>query len=178
MTKLNSFFFFFIFVSIHLNSQNHSEKKRLISQIDSTIIVKDKVQLYADLAWEYIITENDSALIFADKALQLSKIENYPLGQAIAYETKGLYHEIATGNYDQASTFYFKGIKVCEANKLDYASSIYHSLGVMFHTSDNYEKALEYYKASYNLATKANDSVLIKKCLINIGSVNSSLENF
>ncbi|WP_460220065.1 tetratricopeptide repeat-containing sensor histidine kinase [Psychroserpens sp. MEBiC05023] len=154
-----------------------TEKERLLSKIDSVKDYKDQVQLFADLAWEYIITENDSALIYANEALKISTKNNYPLGQAIAFESKGLYHELVTGNYDEASSFYFKGIYVCEENGLNYASSIYHSLGVMFHTSDNYDKALEYYTNSYNLAIKANDSVLIKKCLINLGSVNSSLEH-
>ncbi|WP_456438460.1 tetratricopeptide repeat-containing sensor histidine kinase [Psychroserpens sp.] len=159
-------------------SQNTSEKTQLKTIIDTTIDAKNKVQGYTDLAWEYIIEENDSALIYAELALNFSKENKYPLGQAIALETKGLYHEIATGNYDLASEFYFKGIKVCETNDLNYASSIYHSLGVMFHTSDSYEKALEYYSTSYELAIKAKDSALIKKCLINLGSVNSSLEQF
>jgi len=123
-------------------AQDISETQKLIAAADTITNVKNKVQLYSDIAWEYIITENDSALIYADKALQFSKKNKYPLGEAIALETKGLYHEIASGNYALASQFYFEGIAVCEANNLTYSSSIYHSLDVMFHNSDGYEKAL------------------------------------
>lgn len=172
------YFILLLFISSICGSQNSSEKERLKRVIDTTLNVKNKVQSYTDLAWEYISEENDSALIYVDKALFFSKKNAYPLGEAIANETKGLYHEIVTGNYDLASQFYFKGIKVCEANNLDYASSIYHSLGVMFHTSDSYEKAQQYYTKSYELAKKFADSALIKKCLINLGSVHSSLEDF
>ncbi|WP_418509039.1 histidine kinase dimerization/phosphoacceptor domain -containing protein [Corallibacter sp.] len=139
---------------------------------------KTRVQNYIDTAWSLTLEENDSALVFAKRAQKLSKENNYYLGEAIALESQGLYHEIVTGNYDLASKFYFEGIAICEKHNLTYASSIYHSLGVMFHTSDNYNKALEYYNTAYEKAKKDKDSILQKKCLINIGSVYSSLQNF
>lgn len=155
-----------------------SEKERLLLAIDNSTNTSNKVQAYADLAWEFIITQNDSALIYADKAFQISEENNYYLGKAIALETKGLYHEIVVGNYEQASTFYFEGIDICEDYKLPYSASIYHTLGVMFHTTDSYKKALQYYSIAYELALKNNNLELQKKCLINMGSVNSSLGNF
>ena len=160
------------------NESTLSEKERLLLAIDSTTNTSEKVQGYADLAWEFINIQNDSALIYADKAFQLSDEKNYHLGKAIALETKGLYHEIVDGNYEQASTFYFEGIGICEEHKLPYSASIYHTLGVMFHTTDSYENALQYYTIAFDLAMKNNDLELQKKCLINLGSVNSSLENF
>ncbi|MBR9844766.1 MAG: tetratricopeptide repeat protein [Algicola sp.] len=141
-------------------------------------IYQNTVQSYIDTAWNFTIEENDSALVYAKKAHKLSKENNYHLGEAMALESQGLYHEIVTGNYDLASQFYFDGIAICEAYNLTYTSSIYHSLGVMFHTSDNYNKALEYYNTAYEKAKKDNDSILQKKCLINMGSVYSSLQNF
>ncbi|MEZ4857610.1 MAG: histidine kinase dimerization/phosphoacceptor domain -containing protein [Flavobacteriaceae bacterium] len=169
---------FFLFCSTILFAQEKSQKKQLLFTIDTTTTVSEKVQLYADLAWEYIITENDSALIYAEKALQFSEKNRYPLGMAISLETKGLYHEIVDGNYKKASEYYFEGITLCEQYKLEYKASIYHSLGVMFHTTDSYENALKYYTISYDLAKENNDLVLQKKCLINLGAIHSSLENF
>jgi len=169
---------FFLLFPVFVFSQELSEKQKLLQSIDTASVVSEKVQLYADLAWEYIITENDSALFYAEKAFQFSTKNKYPLGKAIALETKGLYEEIVTGNYDLASTYYFDGIAICEANNLAYATSIYHSLGVMFHTSDNYEKGLKYYRIAYNRALEEEDLILQKKCLINMGAINSSLQNY
>ncbi|MDC8002106.1 histidine kinase dimerization/phosphoacceptor domain -containing protein [Aequorivita todarodis] len=160
------------------NGSALSEKKSLLLAIEATSNTSEKVQHYTDLAWEYINTQNDSALIYANKAFKLSKEKKYPLGQAIALETKGFYHEIVDGNYEKASKFYFEGIAICEEYKLPYSASIYHTLGVMFHTTDSYENALKYYTIAYDLAKNSNDLELQKKCLINMGSVNSSLENF
>jgi signal transduction histidine kinase len=140
--------------------------------------VAEEVQLHTDIAWEFIMINNDSALVYADKALKIASEKKYPLGQAMAFESKGLFYEMVKGDYDKASTFYFDGIKVCDANDLEYKSSLYHNLGVMFHTSDNYDKALEYYNITYNLAQKVQDSGLVKKCLINLGSIHSSKGDF
>ncbi len=168
----------FACLSFSQNGNSLSEKETLLFAIDSTTKTSEKVQLYSDLAWEYIITQNDSALIYADKAFKLSKEKKYYLGQVIALETKGLYHEIVDGNYEKASAFYFEGISLCEEHKLPYSAAIYHTLGVMFHTTDSYENALKYYTIAYASAQETNDLELQKKCLINMGSVNSSLENF
>ncbi|APY08696.1 hypothetical protein BWZ20_10445 [Winogradskyella sp. J14-2] len=172
------FFWIFLFIPFLSISQNNDLKDQLRDAIESTSNIEKKVQFHVDLAWEYIMEENDSALIYSNKAYDFSKLSNYPLGQAIAKETSGLYYEIVDGNYDRASSLYFDGIAICEENNLDYDSSIYHSLGVMFHTSDNYEKALEYYTISYEKAKEVDDLELQKKCLINLGTINSSLNNF
>jgi two-component sensor histidine kinase len=131
-----------------------------------------------DKAWELSMSNNDSALIIAQQALELSQDSQYYLGQILAMESIGLYHEMITGNIEQASDHYFKAIELCETHQLAYISSLYHTLGVMFHTTDNYEKAKQYYLLSLEKATGQGDSLLIKKCLINLGSVHSSLNDF
>ena len=170
-------FYFFLFPCI-VFSQDISNKQRLLQRLDTASIVSEKVQLYTDLAWEYTLTENDSALIYAEKAFLLSEKNKYQLGKAIALEAKGLYEEIVTGNYDLASEYYFEGIELCEENKLDYATSIYHSVGVMFHTSDNYEKAKQYYTKAYYRAKEEKNIMIQKKCLINLGAIHSSLKDY
>lgn len=167
----------FLISIITLVESNASQPAFQMDQVSDENYEKS-VQNYLDTAWEYTLKENDSALLFAEKSYNLSKRNKYPLGIAMALESKGLYHEIVTGNYDLASKFYFEGIGICEENSLTYASSIYHSLGVMFHTSDNFEKALEYYSIAYERAKNDQDANLQKKCLINIGSIYSSLQSY
>lgn len=171
-------YFYLLLFPYFVFAQDFSEIKKLQNTIDTSTTVSKKVQLYVDLAWEYTIIENDSALIFAEKALSLSKKKKYKLGEAIALEAKGLYEEIVTGNYDRASEYYFEGIKLSEENKLDYATSIYHSVGVMFHTSDNFEKAKEYYNIAYQRAKEENNLLIQKKCLINLGAIHSTLKDY
>jgi len=168
----------FCILPCFLWAQDISEKQRLIATLDADQTTEVKSKTYIDIAWEYMMEESDSALFYTEKALKLSKQNNYILGEAIALESKGLYHEIVSGNYDLASQYYFEGIALCEEHNLDYATSIYHSVGVMFHTSDNYKKGLEYYTIAYERAKKEGDAILQKKCLINMGSIHSSLEDY
>ena len=137
-----------------------------------------QVQDLVDKAWNFALSSNDSALALAHNALELSQENQYPLGEVLARESMGLYHEMVTGDIKIASEQYFQAIELCETHQLDYISSVYHSLGVMFHTTDNYENAKRYYNQALEASKEKGDSILIKKCLINLGSIHSSLKDF
>jgi len=89
-----------------------------------------------------------------------------------------LYNEIVIGDYGIASKSYHNAIAICEKYDLDYIRSLYHTMGVMFHTTDDYDNAEKYYKLSYELAKKEVDVDLQKKCLINLASINSSKKKY
>ena len=167
-------FLILLFFPLFFYAQDEPEKNRLLKSLDTTFKYQDKAQLYIDLAWEFMMEENDSAIIFNELSFKISEKNNYTLGKAIALESKGLYYEIISGDYEKASNYYFQGIALAEQYDLDYATSIYHSLGVMFHTSDNYDKAKEYYTIAYKRAIKEGDLILQKKCITNLGTINSS----
>lgn len=168
---------FFGFIST-LCAQEESQIGQLLRKLDSVTRIEDKTQIISELTWEYTITENDSALIYGQQLKEMAIKENYPLGEAISEEILGLYNELVLGNYETASSHYFAGIDICEKNNLEYKANLYKSLGAMFHTSDNYQKAIKYFTIAHDLAMEYNDSLLVKKCLINLGSSNSSLKNF
>ncbi len=170
-------FFFLLLFPITLFSQEDYFNK-LIDSLPKIKKTEDKVQLYVDISWEYALSSNDSALIYANKALELSKESNYYFGEVISLETKGVYNELVTGDYDKALALYLEGIQLCEDHHLDYATSIYHSIGVMFHTSDNYKKAKKYYEIAYERALDENKIEIQKKCLINLGAIYSSLKDY
>lgn len=140
--------------------------------------VADRVQELTDKAWGYTLDGRDSALVLAEQALALSRVNDYPLGEVLARESIGLFHEILTGDIEKASEQYFSAIELCEEHELTYIASMYHTLGIMFHTTDNYDNAKQYYNLSLEQAREQQDSFLIKKCLINLGSIHSSLEDF
>lgn len=133
---------------------------------------------YINKAWDYVLTSNDSATFYISKLKELSKNEKDKLLQVKTLEVEGLYYEIAKSNYNKASELYLKAIKIAEENKLDYLKDLYHTIGIMFHTTDEYEKAETYYEKSLGAAKETNDKDLLVKCLINLGSVNSSNEKY
>jgi two-component sensor histidine kinase len=102
----------------------------------------------------------------------------YPFGEVLARESIGLYYKMVVGDIEKASEQYFTAIELCETHEIDYLADIFHALGVMFHTTDNYENAERYYQQSLEKAKAKGDLLLIKKCFINLGSLYSSLEDF
>jgi len=131
-----------------------------------------------DLIWYYIDRGEERALDIADQLWDISEIYESSFGKAKALEGKGLFHEIVKGDVETASRFYFEAIAIAEYADLDYLADLHHNVGVMFHESDNYEKAIHYYELAYGEAVKQNNPVLQKKCLINMASVNSSINEF
>lgn len=136
------------------------------------------VDLYIDAVWHFIDKGDKKALYSAEKALKLSKEHLFYTGIVKSIEAQGQYYEIVEGNVEQASTFYFEAVDLCKKHKLAYIADIYHTIGVLFHTSDNYKKAKIYYQMAYEEAKRQNNGALQKKCLINLGSIHSSLTDF
>jgi two-component sensor histidine kinase/Tfp pilus assembly protein PilF len=136
------------------------------------------IDLYLNKAWEYAVSSNDSAVFYISKLKTISQEEKNKTLEVKTLEIEGLYFEIAKANYSKASELYLNAIKIAEQNKLDYVKDLYHTLGIMFHTTDEYEKAEIYYQKSLAAAKKLNDNDLFVRCLINLGSVNSSNKKY
>lgn len=126
----------------------------------------------------YLEQESDSTLKVAEELLKYSEKAGFSLGKAIASEYKGLYYELVESRYDKAGNEYLKALRICESENLPYIADIYHTLGLMYHTTDNYQKGMEYYELAHRSAVENKNKELEKKILVNWGSVNSSLRNF
>lgn len=122
----------------------------------------------------FLEIKSDSCIIMANRLYAMADAN----GKAIACETKGIFYEMVEGRYDKAGVEYLKAVEIAETNHLPYLAEALHSLAIMYHTSDSYQKALEYYQEAYKFAKKYNNTYLQKKCLINLGSVNSSLKKY
>lgn len=173
------------FVSIQVFSQTQLSNEKAIDsswlsvkKLSNKKNTKETVQKCVDIAWDYMDLGSDKVLIVAEHIQTLSEKQNYDEGIVKSLELKGLYYEIIKGDFEKASAFYFEAVTICEKRKLPYLADIYHTVGVMFHTSDNYEKAKKYYENSYKKASEQNNLELQKKCLINLGSVHSSMEKY
>ena len=146
--------------------------------ISTAFSQNQKSDFYLDKTWDFVLSDNDSATIYISKLKDIYKEEKNQLLQIKTLEVEGLYYEIIKSDYKKASELYLKAIKIAEQNKIDYVKNLYHSIGVMFHTTDEYEKAKIYYQKSLKAARKSSDKDLLVKCLINLGSINSSTEKY
>lgn len=146
--------------------------------ITSAFSQNQKSDVLINKAWDFVISDNDSATIYISKLKDIYKREKSQLLQVKTLEVEGLYYEITQSDYKKASELYLKAIKIAEQNKIDYVKNLYHSIGIMFHTTDEYEKAKIYYQKSLEAAKKSSDNDLLVKCLINLGSINSSTKKY
>ena len=139
---------------------------------------EDQITKNLEIAFEYIDNDNDSANIYIQKAKDLSKKINQPLFDVKILETEGNYFGFVKNDYNNATNLYLKAVQLCEKNQLNYTKNLYHSLGVLFHLTDNYEKAKLYYTKAIPLEKKEKDSLLLARSLANLASINSTQENF
>lgn len=150
----------------------------LAEELNARGAYADFMDFMDELIWTYIDLGDEKALALAEQWLQLSQTYGNFLGSARAIEAKGLFHEIVKGDVETASRFYFQAIAIAEDNGLPYLANLHHNVGAMFHESDNYEKAIAYYEQAYVEARRQNNLELQKKALINMASVNSSINEF
>lgn len=141
-------------------------------------LAAQQLQKMVDQSWEWSLEGQDSALVIAQSALALAQKNDYPFGEVLARECIGLYYEMVVGDIEKASEQYFMAIELCEYHEIDYLADLFHALGVMFHSTDNYENAERYYKQALEKAKAKGDFLLLKKCLINLGAVYSSMKDF
>jgi len=139
---------------------------------------KNKVNQYISVANEYIEKSSDSALLFIEKAKKIDSKSLTPIQKVKLIEVEAAFYDLVKSDYKKAIPFYLKALKIAEENKLTYAKELYHTLGTVFHVSDNYDKAKTYYDKVYELCIKEKDTQLLVKTLINLGSINSSQKNY
>lgn len=148
------------------------------SQQKKTNTTEDQITKNLEIAFEYIDNDSDSAQIFIQKAKDLSKKIKQPLFDVKILETEGNYYGFVKNDYNNATNLYLRAIQLCEKHQLNYTKNLYHSLGVLFHLTDNYEKAKLYYTKAIPLERKEKDSVLLARSLANLASINSTQENY
>ncbi len=147
-------------------------------QLKKSNVIEDQITKNIEVAFQYVDNDNDSAQIYIQKAKALEKKINQPLFQVKILEVEGNYYGFVKNDYNNATNLYLKAIQLCEKHQLNYTKNLYHSLGVLFHLTDNYDKAELYYSKAIPLEKKEKDLVLLARSLVNLASINSSRENF
>lgn len=138
-----------------------------------------KIESILEKAAYYIDNDNDSAVIFIQKAKVLENSKSFPLINKIRIlETEGNYYGLVKSDYNKAVSLYLNAVKICEKNKISYSKNLYHSLGVLFHITDNYDKAKLYYSKALTLEVKYKDTLLMVRSMVNLASANSSQGNY
>ncbi len=162
-----TYIFKIIFLSLWLIMPIYSQKEQ------------HSFDAFLQKAKSYTESDNDSAFIYLKKSREY--LDNHQLNllnQAKLLEAEGDYYSLVKSNYNLATEKYLAGIKLSEKHHLNYTNVLYHALGVLFHITDNYQKAKQYYNKSISLSAQKKDTFFLLRSSINLASVYSSLGNY
>lgn len=162
------FFSILVFQIIHFDAQCALSS----STKDSSIV--DSLN---SVGYNYRLTDPETTLVYARRALTLSKEIKYTNGLAEAYRISGIAFSYL-GKRDKAISCYLIALSSFKASKnLVGEAKIYNNIGNLYREID-YDKALEYYKKALSLAKILKDNELIAGHYLNIGIVYFSKADF
>jgi len=144
----------------------HSLQKKIAAAANDTT----KVNLYYSLSRQYWNKNTDSAMLMADKAIELATELHFEKGLAMSYLSKGITFT-SKGRFPEALEFQLKSLVLSEKLKLDDLSgNINSNIGIIYSRMRNYEKAREFYERSLAIMEKFTPAATIS-VLINLGDV-------
>ncbi len=114
------------------------------------------------LCWSYRFINPDSAVIYGQKALTLSRQTKYPVGEADALIILGFTHQFNLNNPVAALEYSLKGLKVAEKNKIDSRKAwALERVGIAYRDLKNYPQAFRYLNLAQNLFGNIGDSMMV-----------------
>ncbi len=185
---MHKFFLIIIFVFSIINSFSENVDLRTTiankekSEKDSLFVIinpnnknifstEEKIKAYLSLSKMYMSSNLDTALIYANQALKISrkiKSDKY-LAESLAslgtiyYYTSQYYLSI---NKNKEAANLFEKIK-----NYDRLSDVYNNIGLVYTTIENNTYALQYLKKTYKIKKQINDKYNEALSLLNIGVI-------
>jgi tetratricopeptide (TPR) repeat protein len=130
----------------------------------------EEIDSMNSVAIALISSNRDSALLVADRANKISSKADYKLGQAMANFSMG-YIEDQKGKLDKAAIHYFETLRYLDDGNSEkavyYKITSYKNIGAIFHRHNQFEKAVEYYDMSLDIAYKYDNKKEISSLLYN-----------
>lgn len=182
-TTLSLLFIFFLFA---VNAQRSSSYiiKEKIKKANSD---SQKVNLLNELFYLLNESNNDTALIIANEALELSIRSNYIKGQAAANNNVGSIYYYQ-GNNTKALTYYLTAVKLLEDEQLKKTkqkrvyqkqlSSTYNNIGTIYQRQKIYDKAEDYFRKSIAIDEVIGDKIGLSHCYNNIGTIKEETNKY
>jgi signal transduction histidine kinase len=133
----------------------------------------DRVNIYYDISRLYWNKNADSALLMADKSLELAKKVHFEKGIALGYLIKGVALGYK-GNWPEALDCHLRCLRISEKLGMEGLSgNEYSNIAGMYTSLEDYTKALYYNRQAYKIALKQHDPTgfVTYALLVNIGEI-------
>lgn len=135
---------------------------------------EERISLFNDLAWEYSLSNFDSAEKYTTRAILLADKMGDLYWQAVSYEMKAILYEIS-GQYEKAINLYMKVISLHEKLGGNGLEKTFNNVAILFKSQNNYQKALEYLEKAYRIELQNNNKKGVISSLINMSNFLNQL---
>jgi signal transduction histidine kinase len=133
------------------------------------------VKTYNELTWQYRNVDQNKAISYANKAIDLSTRYKFDKGIAQAYNDLGIIF-YDKQNFDTAIVLYNKSFAIRRRNNdVSGMAKLYNKIGVVYQKQGNFDKALENQLNALKLFEQVKDDIGISYSLNNIGIVNQNM---
>ncbi|HEY9049490.1 MAG TPA: tetratricopeptide repeat-containing sensor histidine kinase [Ohtaekwangia sp.] len=131
-----------------------------------------RVNQYYSLSKYYWYRNADSAILMADKALELAKAINFKRGIAHAYLTKGV-ALVSKGNFPEALNCHLQALRISEELHINGLSgNNYNNIGIVYSSMGNTGKAIENFEKSLKLLRPYGPAAIFP-LLVNIADMHT-----
>ncbi|HEY4787186.1 MAG TPA: sensor histidine kinase [Bacteroidales bacterium] len=138
----------------------------------------DTLQIVTSLnkSSQYLNNNPDSCLIFANRALELSRKASLPQYLSRANQQLGRYFT-SKEDFGKATQYFLEALKIEEQRKdIKRIADLNDELGIIYSYLENFKKALSYYTSALETFRKLNDSISIARTTSHLGNLHSSRE--
>jgi two-component system, NarL family, sensor kinase len=133
------------------------------------------IKTYNELTWQYRNVDQNKAISYANKAIDLSIRYKFDKGIAQAYNDLGIIF-YDKQNFDTAIVLYNKAFVIRQRNNdVSGMAKLYNKIGVVYQKQGNFDKALENQLNALKLFEHVKDDIGISYSLNNIGIVNQNM---
>jgi signal transduction histidine kinase len=133
----------------------------------------DRVNTYYSISRQYWGRNADSALLMAQKSLDLAQKIHFEKGVALAYVSKGVALGYK-GKWPEALECHFQSLRISQKLGMEgLTGNEYNNISGMYISIEDYSKALYYNRQAYKIALKQNDPTHegVVSLLINLGEI-------
>ncbi|QEC75623.1 tetratricopeptide repeat-containing sensor histidine kinase [Mucilaginibacter ginsenosidivorax] len=145
----------------------------LLGKLNAAKQDTDRVNLYYSISRQYWGRNADSALLMAQKSLELAQKINFEKGIALAYVSKGVALGYK-GKWPEALECHFRCLRISQKLGMEgLTGNEYNNISGMYISIEDYSKALYYNRQAYKIALKQNDPTHegVVSLLINLGEI-------
>lgn len=165
-------------LAVTLSAQDMSIIDSLKKAERSATIDTVKIKLLYDICWQYIQSNPDTGLVYANDALEKSKKAKFYFGIAKGYIMKGI-HATIVGNYNLAIENYLlcKEVHVQQKDSLGIAS-VFNNIGNVYLFKGDYNKSIDFYLQSLKIEEQYANPERLGSSYMNLGGLFYQLEKY